>query len=217
MTPALTAMMGTAIAALLFGAAAWTGTLIADVLCEGRAPYADGPARVTLGRMWFAAAGACVGTGLALQSPAHMALRGESAAHLALLLAITVALAGCAAADFTCGALPDVLTLVPLALVVAHGAASHDSAPVLGAACVALPFAAAALASRGHGMGWGDVKLAALGGALLGTGGAAFAYLLAAIIAYVVARRTAGVRRPIAFGPYLAASIAATLTLVRTI
>jgi leader peptidase (prepilin peptidase)/N-methyltransferase len=209
MTHSLAAALGAAITALLFGTAAWTGTLIADVLCEGRAAYEDGPARVAIGRMPFAAAGACVGVGLALH--------GESPAHLALLLAITLALAGCAAADFACGALPDVLTLVPLALVVALGAASRDWSPALGAACVALPFAAAAFASRGRGMGWGDVKLAALGGALLGLAGAAFAYLLAAVAAYVIARRTAGVRRPIAFGPYLAASIAATLTLLRTI
>ena len=77
--------------------------------------------------------------------------------------------------------------------------------------------AIAALASRGRGMGWGDVKLAALGGALLGVADATLAYFVAAAVAYVIARRTAGVRRPIAFGPYLAASIAVTLTIVRTI
>jgi leader peptidase (prepilin peptidase)/N-methyltransferase len=205
----MTAFCTPAVAALLFAAAGWTGTLLAGVLCEGRAPYEGGPASVAIGRAPFAVFGACVGTALALH--------GEPPAHLALLLVVTLALAGCAAADFACGALPDVLTLGPLALVVALGAASRDWAPALGASCIALPFALAALASRGRGMGWGDVKLAALGGALLGVADATFAYLLAAVVAYVIARRTAGVRRPIAFGPYLAASIAATLTIVRTI
>src|SRR4030081_3336903 len=101
MTPSLNALMVAAITALLFGAAAWTGTLIADVLCEGRKAYEDGPARVAIGRMPFAAAGACVGIGLALH--------GESPAHLALLLAITFAFAGCAASFFACGSLPDAL------------------------------------------------------------------------------------------------------------
>jgi len=197
------------LAALSFGAAAWAGTHVADVLCRGRVPYEDGPAVVNVGRVPFAVLGACVGFALALH--------GESPVHLALLLVVTLALAGCAAADFACGALPDVLTLGPLALVVALGAAARDWAPAFDAACIALPFALAAFASRGCGMGWGDVKLAALGGALIGAADATLAYGLVAAAAYLIARRTAGVRRPIAFGPYLAASIAATLTLVRTI
>ena len=41
--------------------------------------------------------------------------------------------------------------------------------------------------------------------------------MLAAVAAYAVARSTGGLRRPIAFGPYLAASIAATLSITRTI
>jgi prepilin signal peptidase PulO-like enzyme (type II secretory pathway) len=66
-------------------------------------------------------------------------------------------------------------------------------------------------------MGWGDVKLAALGGALLGMRGAVPAFIVAAIAVYAVARVSGGVRRPIAFGPYLAASIAAALSITRTI
>ncbi|MEA2690164.1 MAG: hypothetical protein QOD51_2771 [Candidatus Eremiobacteraeota bacterium] len=197
------------IAALSFAAAAWAGTLIAGALCAGRVPYADGPAPVAVGRVPFGLSGACVG--------AALALHGESALHLALLLIVVLALAGCAAADFACGALPDVFTVGALVLVVAAGAAARNVAPALGAATIALPVSAAALATRGRGMGWGDVKLAALGGALLGVADAMFAFLLAAVAAYVIARRGAGVRGPIAFGPYLAASIAVTLTVVRII
>ena len=72
-------------------------------------------------------------------------------------------------------------------------------------------------------MGWGDAKLAALGGALLGAREAALAFMFAAIAAAVIARRSNGMRlagampRPIAFGPYLAAAIVAMLPLVRNI
>ena len=205
-------MSGVLVATLLaqlFAAAAWTGTFAGERLCAGRVPYEDGPPPVAFGRAPFVAAGACIGIALAL--------RGEPALHIAVLLAVTFALAGAAAADLACGALPDVLTIGPLAIVVASGAASFDWAPALGAACVAVPFALAAIVSRGRGMGWGDVKLAALGGALLGLAGAALAFMLAALVAYGMARRTSSLRRPIAFGPYIAASIAASLTVVRTI
>jgi len=113
----------------------------------------------------------------------------------------------------------DVLVRSPhwdvLALVIGLGVAAHDLAPAIGAVVVFVPFAAAALATRGRGMGWGDVKLAALGGALLGVAGATLAFLVAALTAYAIARTTGGLRRTIAFGPYLAASIAATLVIVR--
>ncbi len=198
-----------ALAALLFGCAGWGGALLGARLCADRVPYDDGPDPIAFARWPFAAIGACIGLALAA--------RGETPVHLGMLLAVTLALAGGAAADLLCGALPDVLTVGPLALVLGAGAASHDWAPALGAAFVAIPFAAAALLSRGRGMGWGDVKLAALGGALLGAAGATLAFILAALAAYVIARRTAALRRPIAFGPYLAASIAASLAVVRTI
>jgi prepilin signal peptidase PulO-like enzyme (type II secretory pathway) len=192
-----------------FAVAGWAGTFAGEWLCAGRAPYDDGPDAVTFRRTPFATIGG--GIGLAL------AVHGESPAHLAVLALVTLALAGGAAADLTCGALPDALTVGPLVLVVAAGAVSRDWAPAAGAFCIALPFAVAALVSHGRGMGWGDVKLAALGGALLGVADATLAFALAALAASVIARRTAGVRRPIAFGPYLAASIAASLTIVRTI
>jgi prepilin signal peptidase PulO-like enzyme (type II secretory pathway) len=197
-----------ALAALAFALAGWAGTVAADALCTRRTPYADGPAPVAFVRAPFAAIGGGIGFALA----AH----GETPVHLAVLLVVMLGLAGCSAADLRCGALPDVLTLGPLALVVGLAAATRDGTPVAGAAFVAVPFACAAFASRGRGMGWGDVKLAALGGALLGGPGATLAFMLAALAAYIIARRTVGVRRPIAFGPYLAASIAVMLPLVRT-
>ena len=198
-----------ALAAVLFGAAGWGGTLVAEQLCAGRTPFDDGPAPVAFARWPFALAGAGIGFALAAQ--------GASPARLALLVFVMLALAGCCAADLSCGLLPDPLTLVPLAVVAAAGVAAHEWAPLLSAALVFVPFALAAVLSRGRGMGWGDAKLAALGGALLGAREAAFAFMLAALTAAVIARRTTGARRPIAFGPYLAAAIVAMLPLVRNI
>jgi prepilin signal peptidase PulO-like enzyme (type II secretory pathway) len=197
------------LAAVLFGAAGWGGTLVAELLCAGRAPFEDGPAPVAFARWPFALAGAGIGLALAAQ--------GASPARLALLVFVLLALAGCCAADLSCGLLPDPLTLVPLAVVAGAGAVTHDWAPLISAALVGIPFALAAAFSRGRGMGWGDVKLTALGGALLGAREAAFAFMLAALAAAVIARRTTGARRPIAFGPYLAAAIVAMLPLVRNI
>jgi prepilin signal peptidase PulO-like enzyme (type II secretory pathway) len=177
-------------------------------LCAGRSPYEVGPQPVAFRRWPFALAGGFAGAALA----AH----GAAPAQLALLLVVMLALSGCSAADLSCGILPDVLTLGALALVVGIGLAAHDPAPALGAALVFAPFAAAALFSHGRGMGWGDVKLAALGGSLLGVRDAALAFMVAALAAYVIARRMGTARRPVAFGPYLAASIVATLATVRT-
>jgi prepilin signal peptidase PulO-like enzyme (type II secretory pathway) len=205
---AVTTAAITAISAAVFALAGWGGALAGEALCANREPFDDGPAAVIVGRLPFAAIAGCVGVALAVQ--------GASTVRLVMLAVVVLALAGCAAADLRCGILPDPLTLVPLALVVGTGAATHDAAPAVGAAIIAVPFAVAALVTRGRGMGWGDVKLAALGGALLGAGGATVAFMFAAIAAYVIARATGSLRRAVAFGPYLAASIAASLAIVRT-
>ena len=191
-----------ALAACLFGVAGWNGTLLAQLLCSGRAPHADGPAPIRFARWPFALAAACIGLACAV--------RGAPLWQLGLGLIAIVVLAAAAAADLACGILPDALTLGPLVIALGIGFITRTWAPCIGAAMVAVPFAALALYSRGRGMGWGDVKLAALGGALLGVREAALAFMLAAIVAYVIARRRGIAERPIAFGPYLAASIATT-------
>jgi leader peptidase (prepilin peptidase) / N-methyltransferase len=197
-----------ALAALAFALAGYGGTLVADALCAGCVPFEDGPAPVSFRRGWFALAAGCIGCALALQH--------EPPAQLAFSALLVLALAGCTAADLRCGILPDMLTLPPLALIVGMGYVRHDVGPAVGGAIVFAPFAVAALVTRGRGMGWGDAKLAALGGALLGAADATLAFMFAAVAAYVVARLTGGLRNVIAFGPYLATSIAASLALMRT-
>jgi prepilin signal peptidase PulO-like enzyme (type II secretory pathway) len=62
-------------------------------------------------------------------------------------------------------------------------------------------------------MGWGDVKLAALGGAVLGGETALLAFAVGAVVAVLVAYRRGRQRQVIAFAPYLAAAIAVALPL----
>jgi prepilin signal peptidase PulO-like enzyme (type II secretory pathway) len=183
----------------VFAGAAWGGARAGEALCSDYAPHADGPRPIAHPVWPFPLAGAAIGLALGLQ--------GDPPIRLAVLAFAVVGLAGCTAADLRCGMLPDILTLAPLALAVGAGFIAHDPAPAFGAAFVAVPYAGAALLSRGRGLGWGDVKLAALGGALLGAGDATLALMLAAVAAYLVSRRSGRPREPVAFGPYLAGSI----------
>jgi prepilin signal peptidase PulO-like enzyme (type II secretory pathway) len=185
---------------LLFAAAAWTGMLIADFLCADRQPADDGPVPIAFKRWPFIVCAAALG--------AVVGLQGVSLFHAGICTIAVLALAGCAAADLSCGMLPDILTLGPLAVVVGSGIALHSWAAAIGAVLAFVPFATVAVFSKGRGMGWGDVKLAAFGGAFLGVRDAALAFVLAAIAAYIVARRSGHPKRPVAFGPYLAGSIA---------
>ena len=199
-------MIAAAVWALIFAGAAWGGVLTGEALCADLSAAPDGPRPVAFAPIMFPFAGAAIGPALVLH--------GDAPVRLAVLAFAVFGLAGCAAADLRCGILPDLLTLAPLALTIGAGFIARDPAPVWGAVLVALPFAALALVSRGRGMGWGDVKLAAFGGALLGAPNAVVAFMLAALAAYLVARRGGRVREPIAFGPYLAGSIVAMLVAV---
>lgn len=191
------------LSAVAFAAAGLLGTRVALALCAGRTPFADGPVPVLVPPWPFAAAAAAVG--------AACALHGAALPQLGALALVTVALCACAFADFRCGFVPDACTLVPLASIALGATLKHDAFPLIGAAVVGLSFAAAALLSRGRGMGWGDVKLAALGGALLGARDATFAFVGACAAAYawsILRRRSS---QPTAFAPYLVGAVAVAL------
>ncbi|BDE07019.1 hypothetical protein WPS_22950 [Vulcanimicrobium alpinum] len=194
--------------AIAFGVAGWLGSGLGVALCRDIVAHDDGPRPVAFPAWPFPVAGAAVG--LAAQ------LHGASATHLAMLFVVVAALAACAASDLRCGMIPDVCSLGALALVLGFAAFERNWGSLLGAGVVFVPFAGAALVSRGRGMGWGDVKIACLGGALLGGPDATLAFILASLAAYIIARRS-GERRPIAFGPYLTGSIFLALTLERSV
>jgi leader peptidase (prepilin peptidase)/N-methyltransferase len=201
MLPALTGVF----AAALFGLAGWLGRLLANTWYSTLERADDGPPAGTIPAWLFVALPACLG--------AIAGVRGATPLHVALLLVAVVALTVCAATDVRTGMIPDAFTLGPLIVVLGVAAFEGAWMPLFGAAFGFVPFAALAAFSRGRGMGWGDVKLAALGGALVGMGGITLAVATAALAACIAGVAGGRARRPIAFGPYLAVSIGAALGL----
>lgn len=187
-----------------FGVLAAIGTAVGRFFVAGAVPFADGPTPRTPNVAAIAGAGALLGL--------CAAARGADATELGLCAALTVVLAGIAYADVRCGLVPDVFTLAPLIAVLAGDALLHHWVGIAAAALVAGPFAVAAAFSKGRGMGWGDVKLVALGASVLGAQSALLAFTAACFAAAAVAavRRR---RSAIAFAPYLAASIAIVVAL----
>jgi leader peptidase (prepilin peptidase)/N-methyltransferase len=105
------------------------------------------------------------------------------------------------------GIVPDVFTLGPLAIMLLIGLWQHEWWLFVSAAVPFVPFAAAAMLSRGRGMGWGDVKLVALGGAVLGAQMSVLAFAVACIAAVAFSYMRGRKHGPIAFAPYLASAI----------
>jgi prepilin signal peptidase PulO-like enzyme (type II secretory pathway) len=106
------------------------------------------------------------------------------------------------------GIIPDYFTLAPLALVAFYVLLHHAWFVGISAIVLFIPFALAALISHGRGMGWGDAKLVAFGGAVLGMQSALLGFALACFAAtFVSVLRDRG-KTPVAFGPYLVAAIA---------
>ena len=191
-------------AAALFGSAAYAGALVARRICDGTALLPGGPPS---GRPPVAMLVAC-----ACAAGVVEGLRGAGLPELGLWALLCCALAGIWYSDVRCGIVPDVFTLVPLALVLVVSILSHQWGALVSAGIVFVPFAVAALASRGLGMGWGDVKLVALGGAVLGWEAAVLAFGCACAAAVIVALARKRRHEPLAFAPYLVAAIALPLT-----
>lgn len=201
--------MGIAIAsaligAIIFGAAAACGIVAANAILPKLHRFDDAPPAVDFPPAALIAGAAVIG-----------AITGARTPPIDLLVITAIVIVALTAAwycDAKTGIIPDVFTLAPLGLVVVYGAFNQQWMVLFSAAIMFLPFAILAYISKGRGMGWGDAKLAALGGALLGVSGAVIAFVLASLVAALAAwlkyrRRNA----PIAMGPYLVAAIAASL------
>ena len=145
---------------------------------------------------------------------AACALRGAPTGTLAIVGAMVGVLTAIWCVDITRGIVPDALTLVPLAGLLIAGLLTGRWYVLLAAAVPAIPFAIMAWRTKGLGLGWGDVKLVALGGALLGMQTAILAFALAAVGAILVARIRRRTTEPLAFGPYLVTAIAVPLVMV---
>ena len=195
-------MLAVIAGAVLFGAAGWLGTIAGAALVADVAPLSEGPPSGNPPVPWLIAGSAVLGALLAQHAVA---------AQLGLAALVVFALVAAWCSDVLRGIVPDICTLGPLAAILFIALIEHRPAPWISAFIVFAPFALSALLSKGRGMGWGDVKLAALGGAALGAQAALLAFAVASTAAVVVHRVAGGRGAPIAFAPYLAAAIGAGL------
>jgi prepilin signal peptidase PulO-like enzyme (type II secretory pathway) len=167
-------------------------------------PFDDGPGIGSPQEFVLIAMAAMIGIGL-------VATHRDSPAQL-LVAGITVyAVIGAVYCDVARGIVPDFFTLLPLGFLIVFALTQAHYGLLIAAFVPPIPFAIAALFSRGRGMGWGDVKLVALGGAVLGLETAVAAFIAACILAVLVAVWRRALKEPIPFAPYLAGSIAITL------
>lgn len=197
----LTALVG----ALIFGTSALCGVLIATVLLPRLRRHDDGPEPVKLHPAYLIGGAAVLG--------ALLGWRRLPNPEFAIAALTMLPLAGAWYCDALTGLIPDVFTLVPLAVAVGYETfVMKQPWVVLAALVLFLPFALGAVFSKGRGMGWGDAKLAAFGGALLGMRDATLAFGIASLALVVVGSiRYRSRRVPLAFAPYLVAAIAATI------
>ena len=181
--------------AILFACAAIAGLTAAAAICARVSGYDDGPQPGTPPVVALVAGAALIG-GIA---GAH----GDSA-RLGLIAVVTAAFIAAWYCDVARGIVPDLFSLGPMVLIAGLAFAWHDPRMVVSSLIVVVPFAIFAYLSRGRGMGWGDVKLAAVAGALLGASNALLALALATFAAAVGAKfRRDAKSAPVAFAPYL--------------
>lgn len=197
-------MIAAVAAAVFFGCIGVIALYLSRALCAGVSPADDGPPPGNPPNVVIVTA--CVLLGGAL------VIVGATPLQIGIAAIVTFALAACWCSDAICGMVPDVFTLAPLAALLLFAIAQRNWGIAISAFFVFLPFAAAALFSRGYGMGWGDAKLVALSGAALGAPLALLALAVACAAAVIVNRFAKG-RGPIAFAPYIAAATGIALPL----
>ncbi len=140
-----------------------------------------------------------------------LALRGGSVSQLGTVALLALPLAGAWYVDARKGIVPDIFTLVPLAIIGISIVVQHTWVVGVSTVFIFAVFATAAVLSKGRGMGWGDAKLAALTGAVLGLQSSLLALALACFAATIVSVIRDRGAKPIAFAPYM---IVATLAAI---
>lgn len=193
-------MIALAIVPALFAAAALAGTNLARKLSARLERFEDGPLPGDVSPARLAGAAALLG--------AALVLHGAEASQIAVGTLLCLSLAAIWYCDVRFGIIPDAFSLGALAAVLIAAIALQQWFVLASGALVALPFGVAAAASEGRGMGWGDVKLVALGGAVLGLEPAIFAFAIACAVAAVAGMLQRRRSRVIALGPYLVSAIA---------
>jgi prepilin signal peptidase PulO-like enzyme (type II secretory pathway) len=198
-------MLASSFTAAAFAGAGYLGSRAGARFADRIEPFDDAPPQqnVPIGALVVA----CGAVGAIVASHATIPQLFLTALLCACLMALWIT-------DARRGIIPDVFTLGPLAAVFFAAIFQHRWTPFLSAAAVCAPFAILALVSRGRGMGWGDVKLAALGGAVLGAGLSLLAFALACVAAGGLNYARGRKRGAIALGPYLAAAIGIAMPFV---
>ena len=211
------------VSTIVFGCVGFFGVASGRWMGDRIVPFEDGPPPGKPNERLLIGGAALLGALMSFSGWESGALLGSGALRLAtfahkgdlqllVFAALTYGMVACWYTDVRTGIVPDVFTLGTLGLAFVVAALSGDLYHLIFAIVMAVPFAGAALLSRGLGMGWGDVKLVAIAGAALGLGAMlvlALACLVAVTIAFVRKRRS----EPIAFAPYLIGAIGTALAL----
>jgi prepilin signal peptidase PulO-like enzyme (type II secretory pathway) len=197
-----TLLLTIVITAGVFAGAGYLGIELSRIVSKGaRAPGEGQKPEPPVA--WFLVGSAALG--------AVIALHGLDWQALALNAVICVSLVGCWHGAITHGRMSDYFTLVPTAAIALSAIAQSNWPLLVGIVVPFTPFAAMAYLSKGKGMGWDDAKLAALGGAVLGTTDALLAYATACVVAVSVAALRKQLKEPIVFGPYVIGAIGLSL------
>jgi len=196
-------IIATLLGAFFFGAAGAVGALLGITFAERFDALADGPPPQQAPIPLLVLGCALIG--------AFVTVHAFSPAQLVMLAVVCVALVAIWIVDARKGVVPDAFTLGPLAIIFLVAVWQHEWRFFASALIPFVPFAAAAVLSKGRGMGWGDVKLVALGGAVLGAQWAIIAFAVACLSAVIVCYARGKQRGPIAFAPYLTAAIGAAI------
>lgn len=192
---------------VIFGLAGAVGVIAAMLLIPRLPKLDDGPDPIAI-PFW-------VPIGIAAGLGAILVVRGAPLGYVEYSAAAMIPLCAAFYTDLRTGLVPDYFTLLPLAFVLALGVWLREWGVLVAAGISFVPFGLAALLSRGRGMGWGDAKLAALGGALVGILPSLLSFGIATFVATAVsAVRYRSKSRPISFAPYLVLAVMASLAVI---
>ena len=193
---ALLALVG----ALMFASAGWVGHALADFIIARRHGERYGDVQPLPIVVVCLFCGAIVG------------LREANPLHLLGLSVVVVSLVALVRCDVRIHWTPPWLSLVPLGCICALAVLQHAYAVPVAALLVSLPFASIALMTRGTGMSWSDVRVAALGASLLGLFPAIIAFaaasLVLAFVQWGLKRHTAVQMAPYLVGATVVAALA---------
>jgi len=188
---------------LIYGCAATCGVVLAYFICSRLTRLEGGPAPVRLPPAVPIAVFAVLGM--------FLAARQGQISQLGIVALLGVPFIGAWYSDARTGIIPDVFTLIPLAIVAVGVFLNHTWWVAISGAVVFAAFALAALFSKGRGMGWGDAKLATLAGTVLGLQSSLLALGVACFAATLVSVIRNRGTQPIAFAPYIVVTVLITI------